>query len=439
MSDLTSRGDVDGEYVMRLCNTILLIMFLSACGGGGGGGSKPAPPQPSISISGAETRYWQDDELRITFTARNMDTSTVVFSIDNLEQELADEYFYFDSNAGVLTDDPDYHMEAKTYSLVVKATDAAGTTASTTLSFNVDLVPTTMRAGTSWVTDIDGNEKFGDVVLTIARSGDLSIDFFDLEESLNFVCFGTMETSADDVSAAGECDGYLFDASTEVSRFEGDSYNLELFDTAGLALGTVSSAPALYLEALRSDNAVIPGVYWFVSQFSPPFRPADVSPSGYYSSEVPGGVSLMRVTDNFNIESLPSIDVFIGNAPTTAIDCQYAGRIDEASINEGTITSRSNNLLYGQNRTLSGDLSLSECELVLDNPVSQTDGRFTAFTILTYEGDHNLYITGSGNTAQDAPIWTGRFLKVCNNDGTPVEPAAGIQTWETVCEGSVSQ
>ena len=425
---------------IRLWCLVLGSSLLHACGGGGGGGSKPEPPQPSISISGAEARYWQDDELRITFTARNMDTSTVVYSIDNLEEELADEYFYFDAGAGVLTDDPEYYMDPKAHSLVVTATDAAGKTASTTLTFDIDLVPTTFQVGDTFVTDIDGNITNGNALLAITRSGDALIDFYMLDEPLSFSCFGSVETNVDDISASGECDGYLYNASTEVARFDSDGGAVNLYDEAGLSLGNLDPGSIIqYLDERLADNDVIPGVYIYTNQYSPPYRLEDISNAGYYDLEHNRGTALLRVSDTYAFESLPSVNMLNGLATETALDCQYSGQMDQSSLDEFPLTGRNSALLRNQNRTISGTMDITECEVVISNPINQTDGRFLAWSTYYFDDNHNLYISGSGDTAQGTPIWLARFFKVCNNDGTPVPALVGDAEFESACTATTTQ
>ena len=406
--------------------------FLCACGGGGGGGSQPAP---SIFISGAEARYWQDDEVRITFTARNMDSSSVVYSIDNLEEELAEEYFYFDAGAGVLTDDPEYHLDPKAHSLVVTATDAAGATASTTLSFDVDLVPTTFATGDTFITDVEGNTILGNAIFASTRSGDALLDFLMYDApNLNFLCHGSLETNVDDVSLAGECDGYLFDSSTAVDRFDSDGGDINLYDEAGLALGSLSAdGVERYLTEQRADNSVIPGVYIFTDQYYPPYRLEDISNLGYYELEHNEGTALMRVSDSYAFESLPSLNVLTGLATETALDCQYSGQIDQSSLDEHPMTGRNRNLLADIDRTLSGAFDVTECEVVISNPINQTDGRFVGLSRYYFNNSHNLLISGSGDTAQGTPIWIARFFKVCNSDGTPVPVLVGNTEFEAAC------
>ena len=420
---------------MNMWCVALGTSLLCACGGGGGGGSQPAPPQPSISISGAEARYWQDDELRITFTARNMDTSTVVYSIDNLEEELAQEYFYFDAGAGVLTDDPEYYMDPKAHSLVVSATDAAGTTASTTLTFDIDLVPTTLALADTVITDLEGNTVPGNVLFASTRSGDALLDFFSFQESiLSFSCHGSLETNVEDVSVAGECDGYAFDSSTAVDRFDSDGGDINFYDEAGLALGSLYvDGVGRYITELRTDNEVIPGVYLFRSQYSPPYREEDVSNAGYYDPAHNFSTALMRVTDGYAFESLPSVEVLLGQATDTALDCQYSGQIDQSSLDEHPITSRNRNLLADIDRTLSGTFDVTACEVVISNPINQTDGRFVAWSRYYFNGDHQLFISGSGDSAQGTPIWLGRFQKMCDNDGTVVPSQVGNAEFEAAC------
>lgn len=419
---------------------VLGSSLLYGCGGGGGGGSKPAPPQPSISISGAEARYWQDDDLRITFTARNMDTSTVVYSIDNLEEELAQEYFYFDAGAGVLTDDPEYYMDPKAHSLVVTATDAAGTTASTTLRFDIDLVPTTFQTGDTFVTDIDGNIRNGNALLAITRSGDAFVDFYEYDDYLDFSCFGLVETNIGDISASGECDGYLFDPSTEVARFDSDGGTFNLYDEAGLSLGSLDSGTIRrFLDDQRSDNDVITGVYIFTDQYRPPYRLEDISNAGFYELEHNRGTALLRVSDTYAFETLPSVNVLTGLATDTALDCQYSGQIEQSSLDEYPITGRNRYLFGDQNRTLSGTFDVTGCEVVISNPISQTNGRFVAWSTWFFDDNHNLYISGSGDTAQGTPIWLSRFFKVCNNDGTPVPTLVGNAEFEAACTATTTQ
>lgn len=425
---------------IKIWCVVLGSSILYSCGGGGGGGSKPAPPQPSISISGAEARYWQDDDLRITFTARNMDASTVVYSIDNLEEELAQEYFYFDAGAGVLTDDPEYYMDPKAHSLVVTATDAAGTTASTTLTFDIDLVPTTFQVGDTFVTDIDGNITNGNALLAITRSGDALVDFYMLDEPLTFSCFGSVETNIDNVSASGDCDGYVYNSSTEVARFDSDGGALNLYDEAGLSLGSLDSGTiGRYLDDLRADNDVIPGVYIYTNQYSPPYRAEDVSNAGYYDLEHNRGTALLRVSDTYAFETLPSVNMLNGLATETVLNCQYSGQMDQSSLDEYPITGRNRYLFGDQNRTLSGSLSVTDCEVVISNPISQTDGRFVAWSEYYSDDNHNLYIGGSGDTAQGTPIWLARFFKVCNNDGTPVPSLVGDAEFESACTATATQ
>ena len=416
----------------------IALMFtgaLTACDIGGG--SQSVLPQPSIVVAGAETTYWQDEEVRITFAASNMDATTVEFSIDNLTQELADGDFYFDSTAGFLTDNPDSHMKAKDYSLLVSATDASGSTASTTLSFTVDLVPTTLKV---WSGDIRGineadaiseDDPLGRATLAIARSGDLSFRFWDggpWGEALRFVCFGDAQTNADDLSASGQCNGLINNLSTQVARFETDGYKFDFYDDAGLALGSISGGPTALVGVRRLDNADIPGVYYFYTQDAP--APLD-GYGGSWNSSAPYDMALLKITDSFTIQSLPSYNELTGLTSNTIGDCQYKGEIGQASINEGLLTPRNSNLLSDQDRVLSGEMSL-ECELAEGHPIVQKDGRFVAYTYVGDRGTQYLRIAGGGETANDVPLWRIGLFKVCTRDGSP-GGFNGASIGSTVC------
>lgn len=416
------------------------------------GGSQSVLLQPSIVVAGAETTYWQDEEVRITFAASNMDATTVEFSIDNLTQELADGDFYFDSTAGFLTDNPDSHMKAKDYSLLVSATDASGSTASTTLSFTVDLVPTTLKV---WSADIRGineadaisedgpiieddpiseDDPLGRAILAIARSGDLSFRFWNggpRGEALRFVCFGDAQTNADDLSASGQCNGLINNLSTQVARFETDGYKFDFYDDAGLALGYIIGAPTALVGDRRLDNSDIPGVYYFYDQDAP--APLD-GYGGSWNSSAPYDMALLKITDSFTIESLPSYNELTGQRSNTVGDCQYKGEIDQASIDEGFLTTRNSDLLSDQDRVLSGEMSL-ECELAEGHPIVQKDGRFVAYTYASTFRDREiqyLRIAGGGEMAHDAPLWRIELAKVCNRDGSP-GGFAGARIGDTVC------
>ncbi len=353
-----------------------------------------------------------------------------------MEEELAQEYFYFDAGAGVLTDDPEYYMDPKAHSLVVTATDAAGATASTTLSFDVDLVPTTFALGDTVITDLEGNTEPGNVLFASTRSGDALLDFYNFDNTnyLTFSCHGSLETNVNDVSVAGECDGYLFNSSTAVDRFDSDGGDINFYDEAGLALGSLNAdGVGRYITEIRTENDVIPGVYLFADQYSPPYRLEDVSNAGYYDPEHNFGTALMRVTDGYAFESLPAVEVLLGQATDTALDCQYSGQIDQSSLDEHPITGRNRNLLADIDRTLSGTFDVTECEIVISNPINQTDGRFVAWSRYYFDDSHTLLISGSGDSAQGTPIWLARFLKVCNNDGTVVPVFVGDAEVEAVC------
>ena len=99
----------------------------------------------------------------------------------------------------MLTDDPEYYMDPKAHSLVVTATDAAGATASTTLSFYVDLVPTTLALGDTVITDLEGNTEPGSLLFASTRSGDALLDFYNFDNTnyLTFSCHGSLETNVE--------------------------------------------------------------------------------------------------------------------------------------------------------------------------------------------------------------------------------------------------
>ena len=175
------------------------------------------------------------------------------------------------------------------------------------------------------------------------------------DEPLTFSCFGSVETNIDNVSASGDCDGYVYNSSTEVARFDSDGGALNLYDEAGLSLGSLDSGTiGRYLDDLRADNDVIPGVYIYTNQYSPPYREEDVSNAGYYDLEHNRGTALLRVSDTYAFETLPSVNMLNGLATETVLNCQYSGQMDQSSLDEYPITGRNRYLFGDQNRTLSG-------------------------------------------------------------------------------------
>ena len=106
----------------RLLIVIVASFYLTACGGGGGGGSAP-PPQPTVTVSGNNGTYWQDDTISITFSVRNMDTSTVSYAVTG---SLGNNNFVVDSSAGTFRTVDDDWTESGSYSLTVTATDGGG-------------------------------------------------------------------------------------------------------------------------------------------------------------------------------------------------------------------------------------------------------------------------------------------------------------------------
>ena len=124
---------------LRLFSVALIAICLSACGGGGGGGGSAPPPQPSVTVSGNNGTYWQDDTISISFSVRNMDTTTVSYGVTG---SLGNNNFVVDSSAGTFRTIDDDWTESGDYSLTVTATDGGGKTASRAFQFTVDTVMT---------------------------------------------------------------------------------------------------------------------------------------------------------------------------------------------------------------------------------------------------------------------------------------------------------
>ena len=204
----------------RHCFLAFTLLLVASCGGGGGGGGGGgASASPSVTVSGVNASYWQDEAISISFSVTNMNASTTNYTISGLNEGYD---FTLDSKAGTFRTLPNQYTDAGDYSYIVEARDGNGKTASATFEFRVDAV----AIGSSYFKNADWIDPRG-VEVRRSRDGFTSISASHFELSgndsyvaRNLTCFGVTKSLGSEITGALECGG---DLPTDTGQFnDGD-------------------------------------------------------------------------------------------------------------------------------------------------------------------------------------------------------------------------
>ena len=461
---------------LRLLSIALVATCLTACGGGGGGSSAP-PPQPSVTVSGNAGTYWQDDTISISFSVRNMDTSTVSYAVTG---SLGNNNFVVDSSAGTFRTVDDDWTESGSYSLTVTATDGGGKTASRAFQFTVDTVMT----GYYEVCDpIQGCVEEGgrSVFIEATRDGIFSAGFWNYDgtdwDSSDltvhaFTCYGSLSVDGVSVNGSASCDGkypqtpYSYQNSftdyREVDRIEittdlsqGLEGALSFYDPTGALIETWDGSAGEYIERdyswptnteLRGRYAIIGIEYQYEhttainvwNGFFNTYR-QDWLPFLWHAfldddANFLAGTPTFEVDANHNIVAGPSVG-------TGESSCSISGAFSSLALGEYASTTNipTNPWRYGA-RTMSANYSATGCDTLvssivpitliftgqeIDPPLSinQSSGQVIVDPYLRSYYPNGFYAGNEWTLAISGPGDTGPFIfyagKVCDSDGTP--------------------
>ena len=464
------------NFHFRLLIVIITSLCLTACGGGGGGGSAP-PPQPTVTVSGNNGTYWQDDTISITFSVRNMDSSTVSYAVTG---SLGNNNFVVDSSAGTFRTVDDDWTESGSYSLTVTATDGGGKTASRAFQFTVDTVMT----GYYEVCDpVQGCVEEGgrSVFIEAARDGNFSAVFWNYDgidwesqilTSHFLTCYGSLVVNGDAINGSANCGGKYpqtpygdigsYTDYREVDRIEittdlaqGIEGALSFYDPAGTLIETWDGSAGDYKERdyewptntqLEGRYAIIgidyqyentvPYVVW--ASFFNTFR-QDWGPFVWHEF-LDNGSAFMTGTPTFSVDSSYNI---VAGAPVGDSDssCSISGSFTPISLGEYASTNNipNNPWRYG-GRVMSANYNATGCDTLASslipitliitgeeiNPprsINQSAGQVIVDPFIRPYYTDGSYVGQEWTFAISGPGDTSPFVfyagKVCEADGTP--------------------
>ena len=425
------------------------LALVGALAAGGGGGS--SPPPPSVIISGNEGEYWQDEEIRITFSPSNMDSSTTSFSVSNLGYD-----FVVDTSRGVFTAKTDTYTDAGEYSFTVTATDSAGKSASRSFQFKVNATITGSYSVQSPNTSLRS-------FMRAARDGAFFFQFVGFDES-DLVdgypkrkvlrCRGDLTINGSRVSGDGDCGGFL--ARSGPNRY--DNYDMQLandfravdrisldldindltwsFEFFGADGGLVERYTDPYIEDLpTSDFLGAPYSWWTNSELVGEYRLLNVA-NEYEGNGSWGSSNNFRIVVNSD-HTISTLD--------NDENCRLSGEFSQAALDGyGFVHGSDKGLIWrvGE-RVMSGPVETSGCAISSD--AAQT--RLPLNQPLISSVITPFWLPISYNYDTDIPwedpmlLFSGKgaslFIKVCEADGSPtVNPFFSSIERESVWFGS---
>jgi hypothetical protein len=413
---------------------LVIVLFVVSCGGGGGGGG--AKSNPSVSIAGVKSSYWQDEAINISFSVSNMDSATTNYTIAGLEEGYD---FTLDSRAGTFRTIPDQYTDAGEYSYTITATDGSGKTASRSFQFRVDAVV----IGASQLSLYDEGQNGRR--LRVARSRDgltgiaaasVSLDDAGLIVN-NLTCFGETNVSGAVISGSLSCGGLFpaqidssglavgltaiggLDISLNVNEVDFGSITFIGLDGAQLEIWRETD---LFSESIQNfdgwpENLELRGRYvpvaighQYESLYS--FQEAQNGALSFYDA-FQGGPSELLIDSNYTISSEAS-------ASSTSA-CIINGDISRLSLDEYALVhgDKGYNWRY-ESRIISGELSATNCSglgaRAIDKSIDQPLGPFIVETrkFSNSEGDDiRLEFYGSGI---DRPFMFTAW-QICTEEG----------------------
>ena len=368
------------------------------------------PPQPSVTVSGNNGTYWQDDTISISFSVRNMDTSTVSYAVSGGFDE---DYFVADAAAGTFKSIDGEPVQSGAYSMTVTATDGGGKTASRSFQFTVDVVMTGYYEACDPTQGCD-SEGGRSVFIDATREGPMSIDFWaydglDWQGGVSTVhhltCFGSVDVDGADINGSNDCKGQFpqsvyFDNSGQpnghtdfrpiarielTTNFADSTYGvLSFYDESGNLLETWET----YIRQLQRNygqrgivnnsywptNAELQGKYALIAiQFQYQESVAFNVWSEFFQwvREDWGPFNRHEFLDNDEqfIAGTPIFDIdanhnFVPNNPVENVgSCAISGKIRSLSLNGyASTTSLSQNSWCCGGRVMSVDYSATACD-----------------------------------------------------------------------------
>ena len=232
--------------------SIVLISFLlSACGGGGG--SSTPPVVPKVSISGPSTVWSDDYDWSARATASGMDSSTVGFTMSG-----GDEYIEIDSVTGAINS-AGGNVDIGSHRFTISATDASGTSASTTYDLRSDA----FIAGI-WFPTVGYDGEYFELLAT--RSGKIFTYADSDNDDYLEMCSGTFGIKGSALDGGINCNSYLdgmdADFLADVEGTMNGEITLTKFTvTAGVGAGTVNEEPTSFYREYNQVGNIASGRY----------------------------------------------------------------------------------------------------------------------------------------------------------------------------------
>jgi hypothetical protein len=433
--------------IIRALNVCLLALSVG-CGGGVEDDIKEALniDPPRVNVTGNAGVYWDDQEIDIRFAVRNMDTSTVNYTIQELENI---DGFVFDNIAGTLRAEFGELTPHGDYSFTINASDGSGKSASKAFQFRVDH----SIAGSYVVSDpvrADMNMFGPGLNVFFTRDGQVGVSsghaandaYVNGEwEGYSIECLGSYAIHGADFEGTMSCGGFLprFQGSVwgytgfeEISKvdFVGNelTISLDFYDSLGGSIQTWSSANLdLYSQSQWPSNPDLVGTYvpigasyQYRSSARPgqPPSPQDLLVNTYWEDELfvnPLDKPQIIISETFELSSETSSN---GNSV-----CDLAGQISQTSLDEFAIVNGAKGAIESD-RWMNIEYSAVGCdgwgELSKTLSFNQGSGPAVLSPSFTFEnpGDNlTLYIVGAG---EDRPFAI-MFRQICDRDGSPTQ------------------
>jgi hypothetical protein len=438
--------------------TFSLLVLLAGCSGGIEEDIKEILniDPPRVKVSGNAGVYWDDQEIDIRFTVQNMDTSSVNYSIQDLEDV---QGFVFDNIAGTLRAELGDRTPYGDYSFTINASDGSGKSASKAFQFRVDhaisgtyLLQDPVRADLNRFGP-GSNIFFTRDGLVGVSSGHASNDAYANGEWEGYAiaCLGSYTIYGADFEGSMSCGGFLpryqgpvfgFSDFEEISRidFVGNelAISLDFYDSVGGSIQTWSSAILdARFQSQWPSNPDLVGTYvpvgasfQYRSSAVPgqPPTPVDSLVNTYWEDELfvnPPDKPKIIISETFELLSQTSSNGDNG--------CDIAGQINRDSLDEFAIVNGAKGEV-DSDRWMSIEYSAAGCdgwgELSKTLSFNQGSGKALLSPTFSFErpgDDPTLWIVGAGN---DRPF-SMSLRKICDRDGNPTH--YNVSTYQLTC------
>ena len=432
---------------------LILSVSLASCGGGIGAGAViPAiacaisddcesnGSSPAIIINNNLGNYEQGESLRISFTTRGLDESSVSYTVAEYDKD----DFRIDATEGVfrsVTWEDEFNksyltLPAGQHSFTVTATDANGKSASRSFQFDVDSVRTGFYVATE-PSPYSGN-TFRELEIDISRDGFVNLATYTYSGSTddllngnlgskNLFCFGDSDVHGRLVTGDLQCGGqlprsindsgyywgsYPIWLSTDFAYVANIEFELEFskygeqfqgefrfYDTDGglEETWTDSGGYDIDLAGPWIDNHKLVGRY-VVLYIDSQYSIDDIYQEWDFSHTVDYEKYILDITPEFTFSS-PS-----------AQSCQFYGGLSETSLQELDKVlggEGAEYFYYYRQRIMSAEYSTSGCDAIIP-------------MLGLSEGENELFISQSVGPAVVTPFSESESNRLLFGEGAPV-------------------